>query len=170
MTPTHNSNYFALLADGDDSDDDDDDITIPASNTSRMTTCHTARNTMHAPLHPGLPLNTYNAISDTGATAHFLTTDAPAINIKAAVVPLTVTMPDGNKLTSTHTCNLDIPWLPANVTEAHIIPGLSHSSLIAASKFCDNGYTLTYNADSCTVTDKHDQVALIGQRDRATGL
>ena len=79
-------------------------------------------------------------------------------------------MPDGNKLTSTHTCNLGIPWLPVKVTEAHIIPGLSHSSLIAASKFYDNGYTLVYNADSCTVTNKHDQVALIGQCDRATGL
>jgi hypothetical protein len=165
LTPTPSTNYFAPLTDNDDSDSDDDDITITTSNISGAHNLHCAHNVI---LHH--KQQTYQAISDTGVTAHFLTENAPAINIKPAITPLHVTMPNGNILTSTHTCNLDIPWLPAHVTEAHIIPGLSHSSLIAARKFCDKGYKIVYTAETCTVSDPNDRVILTGKRDDTTGL
>ena len=54
------------------------------------------------------------AILDSGATSHFLTTDAPATNIVPATVPLIARLPNGDKVQSTHTCTLDLPDLPAD--------------------------------------------------------
>ena len=56
------------------------------------------------------------AISDSGATDHFLVEGAPAINIKRAKYPIKILLPNGKRIKSTHTCNLDIPWLPDQVT------------------------------------------------------
>ena len=67
------------------------------------------------------------AISDSGATGHFMVEGAPVINKQPAKKPIQIMMPDGSKIQSTHTCNLDIPWLPHAMTEAHIVPGLSHA-------------------------------------------
>ena len=52
------------------------------------------------------------AILDSGATSHFLVTDAPVIDILPASRPLTVQIPNGERVTLTHTCNLDMPHLP----------------------------------------------------------
>ena len=48
-------------------------------------------------------------ILDSGATSHILLTTAPTTNKKAALNPLHVTMPDGDQVQSTHTCELDVP-------------------------------------------------------------
>ncbi len=48
------------------------------------------------------------AILDSGATSHFLTTNAPATNIVPAAMPrLIVCLPNGDKVQLTHTCTLD---------------------------------------------------------------
>ena len=60
--------------------------------------------------------NIVHAISDSGATAHFLVEGSPAVNIKKAKYPLQITLPNGKIINSTHTCNLDIPWLPSEMT------------------------------------------------------
>ena len=79
------------------------------------------------------------ALSDSGATSHFLMNGAAAVNIKRTNHPITITLPNGKTIRSTHTCNLDIPWLLGHMTEAHIVPGLAHASLISTRKFCDAG-------------------------------
>ena len=83
-----------------------------------------------------IPTKTLNenvawVISDSGATGHFVVEGAPVINKQPATNPITITLPSGSTIRSTHTCNLDIPWLPHHVTKARIIPGLAHSSLIS---------------------------------------
>ena len=70
------------------------------------------------------------AISDSGATAHFLIEGAPVVNLQEAEFPVAIKLPDGTIIYPTPTCNLDIPWLPHEMTEAHIVPGLAHSSLM----------------------------------------
>jgi hypothetical protein len=109
------------------------------------------------------------ALFDSGATAHFLVQGAPVINKKPVVKPLKIKLPEGNFIESTHTCNLDIPWLPTNVTEAHIVPGLQHSSLISTRKFCDAGCKVIFETEECKVFYKNELV-LSGIRDEATGL
>ena len=52
------------------------------------------------------------AILDSGATSHFLCMDAQATGVTPTKDPITVTIPDGTKLTSTHTRELDLPNLP----------------------------------------------------------
>ena len=70
------------------------------------------------------------AIADAGATGHFVMAGAPVINVKPTINPIRITLPDDQTIMSTHTCNLNIPWLPAFMTKAHIVPGMAHSSLI----------------------------------------
>ena len=79
------------------------------------------------------------AILDSGATSHFLVPDAPTINVQPALNPLHVTMPDGNSVSSTHTCELDLPQLPKQARLGHIIPGLSKHSLLSVIKLCNAG-------------------------------
>jgi len=135
-------NPYALLADN--ISDDDDDTNIPHSSTT--------------------------AISDSGATSHFITAHAPVRNLQIDPNPITVTLPDGNTIRSTHTCNLDLPHLPDTVTQAHIIPGLAHSSLLSIARFCDNGYTVTYDKQKCTIRDGSNNTVLQGQRNPHTML
>jgi hypothetical protein len=108
-------------------------------------------------------------ISDSGATGHFLQHDAPVTNKQAAVNPIKITLPDGNKIQSTHTCNLDIPWLPDAITAGHIVPKLKHTSLLATRQFCDNGCEVTFTKKSCKITINGNTV-LEGPRDPHTKL
>ena len=111
------------------------------------------------------------AISDSGATGHFIVEGAPVVNKKPAKNPIQIMMPDGKKIQSTHTCNLDIPWLPESMTEAeaHIVPGLSHASLISTRKFCDGGCKVVFDAQECRVYYEN-KLVLTGDRDASTGL
>ena len=74
------------------------------------------------------------AISDPGATGHFLVEGAPVTNLQVARNPISISIPNGKITKSTHTCNLDIPWLPDYMPEAHTVPGLAHSSPISTRK------------------------------------
>eukprot|EP00984_Skeletonema_dohrnii_P002769 scaffold955_cov79-Skeletonema_dohrnii-CCMP3373.AAC.11 len=109
------------------------------------------------------------AIGDSGATDHFLIEGAPVTNKREAVNPITITQPDGTTIKSTHTCNLDIPWLPAEMTAGHIVPGLSHSSLISIRRFCDAGCKVVFDIDECRVYYQ-GRLVLSGGREPRTGL
>jgi hypothetical protein len=109
------------------------------------------------------------AISDSGATGHFLVEGAPIVNKKVATTPVQILLPNGKRIRSTHTCNLDIPWLPNEMTEAHIVPGLSHASLISTRKFCDAGCKVSFDEEECRVFYKN-KLVLIGNRDPRSQL
>ena len=110
-----------------------------------------------------------HAISDSGATGHFLVENAPATNIRPANKPITITLPNGKTIKSTHTCNLDIPWMPHEMTQAHIVPGLAHSSLISTKVFCDAGCKVSFDEFECRVYFDN-KLMLAGQRDPFTTL
>ena len=61
------------------------------------------------------------AILDLGATSHFLVTAAPTCHKEIAQTPLKVQLPDGGHVTSTHTCNLDLPKFSIKAQLGHII-------------------------------------------------
>ena len=109
------------------------------------------------------------ALSDSGASSHFLVEGSAVVNMKTAEFPIAIKLPDGSILYSTHTCNLDIPWLPEEMTEAHIVPGLQHSSLISTKKFCDAGCKVTFDEQECRVYYKGELV-LSGGRDERTRM
>ena len=150
-TPTkHDTNYYAaLLTTLYEDTGEDDEATVVTSNVSRQHKSNqptASRTTCDQPVAPtdtclqALPLTAtlhtttrhqHYAIFDSGATAHFLVDKAHVVNKRPALKPLTIRLPNGKHIVSTHTCNLDLPWLPHSITEAHIVPGLSHSSLIS---------------------------------------
>ena len=119
QTIAPSNKQFALLANKDDNGDD----TVVISNKSQKTP--NIDNDSIAPEY---------AISDSGATGHFLVEVAPVTNLQVADNPIRITIPNDKSVTSMHTCNLDIPCLTNHVTEAHIVPGLSHLSLISTRK------------------------------------
>ena len=91
-----------------------------------------------------------HAVSDSGATGNVLVKGAPDKNKQIARNPIRIKLPNTRYIQSTYTCNLDIPWLPDTMSEAHIVPGLAHSSLISTGKCCDSVCTVfltNMNAD-----------------------
>ena len=121
-TSSPSKNQFAMLENKYDNDDD----TVVISNKAQKT-----------PNTDNESIAIDYAISDSGATGHFLVEDAPVTHLQVADNPISITIPNGKSMTSTQTCNLDIPCLPNHVTEAHIVPGLAHVSLISTRKLCE---------------------------------
>ena len=78
-------------------------------------------------------------------------------------------MPNGKNMTSTHTCNLDIPWIPTPVTEAHIVSGLAHASLISTRKFCEAGCKVIFDTKKCRLYYK-GKLVLAGGKDNNMAL
>ena len=73
-------------------------------------------------------------------------------------------------LTSTNdACQLNLPQLPLTAREAHLIPGLTHSSLISIGKLCDSGCTAIFDAQQVSIR-KNNETPLIGSRDHTNGL
>ena len=59
------------------------------------------------------------------------------ISIKVEEHPIEIEMPNGSIERSTHTYYLRIPGLPKELRETHIVPGLSHSSLVSIKKYAE---------------------------------
>jgi len=183
--PTHlqsrplDNYYNILLDDPTDDADKDDDNTVITSNRSTKHECDQATITTADLTDEDIssddgPPGTHHeppeyAILDSGATAHFIIKGATVRNKHPTFNPLKIKLPDGSVIKSSHTCNLDIPWLPNSVTEAHIVPGLAHSSLVATKKFCDAGCKIIFDLNGCKIIYKVN-VVLTGTRDPSSGL
>ena len=81
--------------------------------------------------------------------------------------PISVTLPDGNTIQSTHTGNLQINGLPPTATTVHLFPQLGHTSLVSIGKLCDAGCQALFDKDTVTITYRND-VLLTGQRNANT--
>ena len=97
-------------------------------------------------------------------TEHLMVPGALVMNVQPATKPLLINLLDGETIRSTHTCKLNIPWLPEEATRAHIVPGLAHASLVSIKVLCDAGWEVKYNGKHCLVTYKKKLVC-IGQRE-----
>jgi hypothetical protein len=95
---------------------DSDDATVITSNTSRDRNVASARNIASA-LQQGVPKTLAfadtHAIADTGATSIFVMAGTPMKNIHPATDPLTINLPNGEIVHSTHICDISIPGLPS---------------------------------------------------------
>jgi hypothetical protein len=91
------------------------------------------------------------AILDSGATSHFLTTDAPVTNILPAAAPLIACQPNGDKVQSTYICTLNLLDLLPAAQAAHIIPSLASHSLLSIVTMCNAGCMVTLTKINCTI-------------------
>ena len=55
------------------------------------------------------------------------------------------------KIQSIQTCNLDLLWLPHNLTRVNVILGLAHSSPISMNQFCDGECKVIFDEEKCKV-------------------
>ena len=70
---------------------------------------------------------------------------------------------------STHLADLDLPTLPPEARQVHIVPDLSSHSLLALGPLCDAGCSVTFDATSVVVTLQNKPI-LHGCRTPATRL
>jgi hypothetical protein len=132
---------------------DDDDHTIVTSN------CHRDRPLVAIPPprpHPltaashhmlGTPshdslnaitIDLQQAIADTGATSIFIMDRVDVDNKRVADNPITINLPDGRKVQSSHVCDFIIPGLPTRLL-GHVVPGLAVASLVGIRPLCKAG-------------------------------
>ena len=109
------------------------------------------------------------AIVDSGATSHFLVTEAPAINIRPAKTPLKARLPNGETIASTNECDLNIPGLPEAARHAHILPGLASHSLVSVNKLTDAGCEVLFTKIGCTIS-KNGRIIVCCRKCTRTGL
>jgi hypothetical protein len=107
---------------------------------------------------------------DSGCTGQFLLVNAPCLNKVKSRTPLTVRLPNGATMESSHTTELDIPELNAAASKAHFPPGMADHSLISVGQLCDGGYIVTFKQASVTICNSRNSQILSGPRDLNTGL
>jgi hypothetical protein len=110
------------------------------------------------------------AIVYSGCTGHFLLVTAPCLNKVESQDPLTVRLPNGATMESSHTADLDIPELNDAASEAHVFPVMAHHSLLSVGQLCGNGYIVTFWRDTVTICNSESSKLLNGPRDVNTGL
>ena len=82
---------------------------------------------------------------DSGATAHFISIEAEVNNKRPAMNPLTVMIPDGSILQTTHECDINWPCLPQSARIGHILPGLKNKTLLSVVQLCAAGCTVLFS-------------------------
>jgi hypothetical protein len=144
---------------------DDDDKTIVTSNLTRRVTSvklppsrpmssiaataqdlfgNATSETLHA-----ITIPASHAIADTGATSIFVMEGVDVENKRVAIKPLTINLPDGRKVKSTHVCDINIPGLPS-MLRGHVVPHLAVPSLIGIRPLCNAGCTVTFERTNAT--------------------
>jgi hypothetical protein len=103
-----------------------------------------------------------------GATSIFVMAGTPMKNIRPATDPLTINLPNGNIVNSTHICDISIPGLLMILT-GHIVPGLSMASLMGIRVLCKAGCKVIFTDTKCKVRFKN-KIILNGIKDPTTDL
>jgi hypothetical protein len=106
---------------------------------------------------------------DSGATGNFLALDAPCVSKTKTLSPLSVTLPDGKIIQSTHTAILSLPGLPPSANKAHLFPSHFKHSLISVGHLCDHGCEVAFSAPIFTIR-KGGTYLFVGWSDQSTGL
>jgi hypothetical protein len=94
--------------------------------------------------------------------------DTPVKNLRKSDHPITISLPDGRKVTSTHICDINIPGLPTVLT-GHIVPGITMASLIGIRILCKAGCKVVFDDEKCKVFYKNN-IILRGYKDPITDL
>jgi hypothetical protein len=74
------------------------------------------------------------------------------INKRIATRPITVKLPNGQHINSSHIATLPFPNLLTKALEAHVFPGLNGQALLSIRTFCDAGCMATFTATEVIIT------------------
>jgi hypothetical protein len=103
------------------------------------------------------------SIFDSGTTGHYILCDTACFDKHPTSSPLTVTLPNGEQIKSTHEATLPFPNLPKKALEAHVFPELNGHALLSIGTFCDAGCTALFTA-TAVVIEKDGKIVLTGKR------
>ncbi len=103
-----------------------------------------------------------------GGTLIFIMDGIDVVNKHLATKALTINMPDGRKVMSTHVCDITIPCLPL-ILMGPIMPHLAVASLMGIRLLCNAGCTVVFNKNKRNVI-YNGNVILQGYKDRSTNL
>ena len=110
------------------------------------------------------------AVADSGTTRQYITTTPPFVYKRIAKNPITIKMPNGEIITSTHISLLQQHNLPYKARKAHIFPGLQEP-LISIGTLCDNDCIAVFDAKRVTIYDQTTRnIAMQDHRDPMTTL
>ena len=102
-----------------------------------------------------------NYIADTGCSGHY---DGTTFAGKPTTSPITVKLPNGGTMTSTHTCRLAIPSLPPEACTQHLFPEMKTTGLLSIGQLCDHGCMATFSQYRLVICNSANDIILIGQR------
>ena len=164
-------------------DTDDDERTVVTSNRHRdrsivpvtMPRPHSfvaaAHHLFGTPSHESLnaiTIDAQQAIADTGATSIFIMDGVDVDNKRVATNPITINLPDGRQVKSSHVCDFIIPGLPSRLV-GHVVPGLAVASLVGIRPLCKAGCKVVFDDETCDVIF-NGNVILRGLKDPSTDL
>ena len=109
------------------------------------------------------------AILDSGCSSVYLQINSPCVNKKTTKNPISVSLPNGTILKSTHEAELKLTMLPKTARRAHILPNLNNGALISISQLCNSGCRVIFDAPIATIM-LNGRIILIGNRNYETGL
>ena len=124
------------------------------------------------PITPTSLVSTHSINADTGTTGNFIALPDAAVLLDICPTSngISVALPNGDIITSTHTATLNLPSLPLSARAAHIFPGLT-GSLLSIGMLTDAGLTAVYTSEAVTILDnKTGSTVLTGQRSPITRL
>jgi hypothetical protein len=107
---------------------------------------------------------------DSGCTVHFLLVNAPYLNRVKSQIPLTVRLPNGATMESSHTSELAISELNAAASKAHVFPGMANHALLSVGQLCDEVYIVSFKNASVTICNSQKSQIMSDPRDLDTGL
>ena len=84
-------------------------------------------------------------------------------------MPITIQLPNGHHVTSTHEAELDLPMLLPAARHVHIVPGLHNCSLLSIGQLCDSGYEVLFTNTHMSVLSD-GQCIIQGNRSASTRL
>jgi hypothetical protein len=162
---TYNSSYPTLTSIAasiiNDSDSNDDKTVITSNLTASQLLSHIHQTN-------AMMINPTHAIADTGATSLFIMEGTNCKNKRIAINPITISLPDEKKVTSTHICNNTIPGLPFTLI-GHILPKTMMASLLGIRVLCKAGCQVNFDDKTCKDIYK-GKVILMGFKDPTSDL
>ena len=89
--------------------------------------------------------------------------DSPCTDRRQTTTPITVTLPNGDYIVSTHHVMLPFLNFPGGALEAHLFPQLHGQALLSIGVFCDVGCTAAFSANSVKI-EYNGKIVLEGTR------
>lgn len=135
----------------------------------------TTLNTQSRSLSPTHFLNPSLANADSGTTGNYMCMRDMhrLVNVQPNKEDegISVHMPNGSIIKSTHTAQLNLPSLPMGARVAHIFPELAAAgSLLSIGTLCDYGCTAIFTSTTVEIKDMLGEIILIGTRSATTRL